>query len=179
MFDLDTNEWQYFETLPELNHLSNGYPANRVHYGWTQCKVDKQYVYMCGGFNDTKFFTDVWRLDLSTFQWYNFVQSQLLKPTFFHSLTITNTGRMYYLDGMIGNCLPNAQCSATIDRLRENRIIGGMWIRIPKLADMCWDAVLHYFKDKLIAMSKEELQALGLPNLYCLTLLNAKKNVHV
>jgi len=175
VFSLNTNEWEYCETLPDLQSRSMDYPDNRVHYAWTQSKIKTKYVFMCGGFNDKVFFTDVWRLNLSTFQWRNLVQCKLPKPTFFHSLTITNAGRMYYLDGMVGNCLPGNCCGST-SRLRENRVIASAWIKIPKLSDMCWDAVLHYFKTKLFAMSEEELITLGLPYVYCKSIMTAKSN---
>jgi len=178
VFNLDVNDWQYIDTSPDLQELSMDYPENRVHYAWTQCKVQPQHVYMCGGFNDKKFFTDVWRLDLSTFQWCHLIQCLLPKPTFFHTITITNAGRMYYMDGMIGSCLPNRCCDQS-DRLKENRSIASAWIKIPKLTDISWDAVLHYFKDQLLAMSEENLQKMGLPYDYYRILSEAKDHITV
>jgi len=150
------------------------YPENRVHFAWTQYELNTEYVYICGGFNDQMFFTDVWRISLSTFQWRNLMICKLPKPTFFHSLTITDEGRLYYLDGMIGNYLPNSR-SHPSNRLRENRVIASAWIKMPKLSDMCWDAVLHYFKHKLFSMSDKDLVSLGLPYEYCDSILKAKK----
>lgn len=160
--------------LPDKSSLE--YPENRIHHAWAQGKSQSEYVYMSGGFNEEIFLKDVWRLNLITLEWLNLRPCKLPKPAFFHSLTVTPSGRMYYLDGIIGSCEPG-RCCEQFEHLRQNRKIMSVWVQIPKLSTICWDAMLYYFKDKMLKLSEMSLKELGLPLEYCKQIMNAKPKI--
>lgn len=153
---------------------SFGYPENRIHYSWAQDMSQKEYIYMSGGFNEKVFLRDIWRLNLITLKWLNLSPCVLPKPAFFHSCTITQFGRMYYLDGIIGSFEPG-RCCVQSERLTQNHGIMSVWTQIPKLKTICWDAMLYYFKHQMLALSENGLRELGLPLDCCKKITNATK----
>lgn len=165
MFDISTNKWQYFKTLPDIKNLSTPYPTKRCYYGWAQCVTQPEYVYMSGGTNGFNFFSDIWRLNLSTLQWCNLTPCKLPKSMFLHSSTIVPSGRIYYYNGVVRN---------DSNLMYQKDDILCAWVRIPKLKDICWDAMLYYFKNQLLKSSIEDLQNLGLPSEYYERIIKAK-----
>lgn len=161
---MSTNKWQYFKTLPDLQSSSSSYPANRCYYGWAQCVAQPEYVYMSGGSDNFNFFSDIWRLNLTTLQWCNLMPCKLPKSMFLHSSTVVPSGRIYYYNGIV---------SDSIDIHQKDDILCA-WIRIPKLKSMCWDAMLYYFKNQMLKSSLEDLNNLGLPLEYYESIIKAK-----
>lgn len=171
IFDLTSNEWQYFDMFSE--EPSSEYPENRIHYSWTQDMSRKEYIYVSGGFNGRVFLKDLWRLNLITLKWVKLSSCELPRPAFFHLITVTQLGRMYYLDGINSGC-ETGRCFEQCGHLSQNQSIMSAWIQIPKLKTICWDAMLYYFKDQMLASSESSLRELGLPLDYCKQIINSK-----
>ncbi|KAL4098578.1 hypothetical protein QTP88_023155 [Uroleucon formosanum] len=165
VFDILTNKWQYFKTLPDLQNSSSSYPANRCYYGWAQCVTQPEYVYMSGGSDNHNFFSDIWRLNLITLQWCNLMPCKLPKSMFLHSSIVVPSGRIYYYNGIVS--------TDSIDIHQKDDILCA-WVRIPKLKAMCWDAMLYYFKYPMLKSSLEDLKNLGLPSEYYESITKAK-----
>jgi len=165
VFDISTNKWEYYKTLPDLQNLSPSYPANRCYYGWAQCPTQPEYVYMSGGTDNVNFFSDIWRLNLNTLQWCNLMPCRLPKSMFLHSSTVVPSGRIYYYNGIVN--------TESFNMYQKDDIMCA-WIRIPKLKDICWDAMLYYFKDQMLKSSLGDLQNLGLPLEYYESIIKAK-----
>ncbi|XP_022179263.1 kelch domain-containing protein 10-like [Myzus persicae] len=165
VFDISTNKWQYFKTLPDIKNLSSPYPANRCYYGWAQCVTQPEYVYMSGGSDNLNFFSDIWRLNLNTLQWCNLMPCKLPKSMFLHSSTVVPSGRIYFHNGIVS--------TDSINVHQKDDILCA-WVKIPKLIDICWDAMLYYFKNQLFKLSIEDLENLGLPSEYYERIIKAK-----
>lgn len=166
VFDLISNEWHYIDVFPD--NTSSKYPEYRMNYALAQDMTQTEYVYMCSGYSMKGFLADFWRLNLITLEWYNVNSYSIPKPTMFHLLTITSSGYMYYLDGL--HCLRLGSV-----QLQQNRYIWTACIKIPKLSAICWDAVLYYFKDRMLAASEKNLKKIKIPSKYIIELIEAKK----
>ncbi|KAG8041767.1 hypothetical protein G9C98_007071 [Cotesia typhae] len=112
-------------------------------------------VIISGGNMNHTIYNDIWQLNLRTLQWtcLNKFGFTLPQPVCEHDALITFKGKMYIFGGRIKN---------TNDRLIEINTLYSSWLRIPRLTDICWDAVNHYYKD-LNTKTDEELFNLGLP----------------
>lgn len=155
--------------MPDRQNASPRYPINRIHHGWVQCVVQKEFVYMSGGCNvGLKSLKDIWRFNLATLQWCCLKSFLLREPTHFHSMTITPSGQMYYYDGLVCNAHLYSYSVSPNDNIQR------AWIRLPKLHAICWDAMLYYFKNQMLESSDEDLKNLGLPLEYYLSIIKAK-----
>ncbi|CAG5099745.1 Similar to slim: Kelch domain-containing protein 10 homolog (Drosophila melanogaster) [Cotesia congregata] len=112
-------------------------------------------IVISGGTMDRKIYSDVWQLRLSTLRWtcLNKLGSILPLAICEHDATTSRYGKMYVFGGRI---------KRTNNRLTEVNSLYSAWLRIPKLADICWEAVNYYYKD-LNSKTDEELFELGLP----------------
>ncbi|VVC45978.1 Kelch-type beta propeller [Cinara cedri] len=167
IFDLSSNTWQYSQTVPDCQN-SFCYPVNRIHHAWVQCVVQKEFVYMSGGYNGVKSFNDIWRFNLATLEWCLLKSFFLREPTYFHSMTITPAGQLYYYDGVV--CKTHLYSYS----ISPNDNIQCAWISVPKLHAICWDAMLYYFKNQMLKSSFEDLKSLGIPSEYCRSITKAK-----
>lgn len=84
---------------------------------------------------------------------------------FLHSSTVVPSGRIYYYNGIVN--------TESFNMYQKDDIMCA-WIRIPKLKDICWDAMLYYFKDQMLKSSLGDLQNLGLPLEYYESIIKAK-----
>jgi hypothetical protein len=112
-------------------------------------------VYICGGYNGIEIFNDVWRLELQSLRWTRMVKCSLPCAVYFHSVAITPAGCMYSFGGVTGG-QHNAKRTADVNCA---------WMCIPRLTEMCWEAILFY-NPNLHLLPKDELLASGLPLQY-------------
>ncbi|VVC30882.1 Hypothetical protein CINCED_3A000885, partial [Cinara cedri] len=80
----------------------------------------------------------------------------LPRPVFCHSTIVTPSDRMCcygsYVEYDPVNL--NVQCSNNI---------ATVWITIPKLKIISWEAIVHYFKKEMFESSIENLKKIGIP----------------
>ncbi|XP_050426244.1 kelch domain-containing protein 10 homolog [Adelges cooleyi] len=169
VFDLTTKTWRYLDTKPDQQSTTPGYPENRINHGWVQCPTHTQNVYLLGGYDKFNFMKDVWCFNLSTFQWRNLSMCSIPKPTFFLSAAMSRYGHLYYYNGLV-----SLRCLST-RRLEPQNHVYTTWVRVPQLKEMCWDAILFYFRKNLLKLNEEDLRKLGLPLEYYKLIIKAKE----
>ncbi|VVC26699.1 Kelch-type beta propeller,Galactose oxidase, beta-propeller [Cinara cedri] len=154
-FDLMTNEWEIFPAKPDYSAPLAGYPINRNGQNCVQCPKNKNFVYLCGGHNSQKALYDMWLLDLNTIQW-KYLPKCIMPVAIFnsHSMAVSTNGRLCCYGGRFDG-------DSVTDGFTNNITTG--WMVIPKLEVICWEAVVFYFKDQMVASTREELKELGLP----------------
>ncbi|XP_032680458.1 kelch domain-containing protein 10 homolog [Odontomachus brunneus] len=152
-FNLRSNKWKILSTHGDND--DNTVPAPRRCHGSVQYRDEKTgatVVVISGGYDGDRVFSDVWRLDLSTLQWTCLRKCILPCPVYFHSAALTPEGRMYIFGGIIKE-------NNTIQR--TNAVLS-VWLTIPKLSEICWQALNHYWLD-LRNRSPDELLHIGIP----------------
>lgn len=153
-YSFNENKWIYVKTLPDPNTEANGgYPEPRRFHSCIQQHTDHgTEAIIAGGFKaQDKCFDDIWKLNLKTYQWQRFTLTKLPYTLYFHDATATENGQMFVFGGVTGNN----------GNLRTNDL-HRMWTKIPKLSEICWEALLHYnpqLKDKDLM----ELLTMGVP----------------
>lgn len=95
-------------------------------------------------------FSDLWKLNLTNFQWTLIRTFELPHPTYFHSCAVTPAGKMYIFGGIY----------KMRDIVRNNKV-HATWLCIPKLSEICWEALLYYFPN-MDSSCKEKLIKLGI-----------------
>uniref|UniRef100_A0A3Q2QW36 Kelch domain containing 10 n=1 Tax=Fundulus heteroclitus TaxID=8078 RepID=A0A3Q2QW36_FUNHE len=86
-YNLETNYWEEIVTRP---HENIGYPAARRCHSCVQVKDD---VFICGGYNGELILSDLWKINLQTFQWMK-LPGVMPEPAYFHCAAVTpNTSR--------------------------------------------------------------------------------------
>lgn len=137
---------------------SNGIPRPRRCHGAVQLNTEHgTEVFIVGGYNGQDVFNDLWKLSLSTHQWTLIPNCQLPQPTYFHSAAASPEGKLYVFGGLVGDPYDG-------DIERTNKVYA-TWLCIPKLSEMCWEAVLHY-SPHIINYDREKLLNAGLPKSY-------------
>lgn len=133
---------------------SGGYPANRYCHSCVQLPDKPHNVVILGGFDGYVVFGDTWMLDLLTFQWKKLTNCNL-PSVYFHSSAITPSGRLLTFGGVV-------QKNNTKERTSDIYVT---WLCVPKLKEICWDAIVHY-NSKLDEYSHAELLSFGVPYEY-------------
>ncbi|XP_011691613.1 PREDICTED: kelch domain-containing protein 10 homolog [Wasmannia auropunctata] len=152
-FDLRTNRWTILYTHGDTDKTR--VPAPRRCHGsvqYTDEKTGVTSVVISGGYNGDRVFSDVWRLDLSTLQWTRMRKCVLPSPVYFHSAALTPEGRMYLFGGIV----------KTNNKVKRTNAIYSAWITIPKLSEICWQALNYYYRD-LRNASPDKLLSMGIP----------------
>ncbi|XP_063701497.1 kelch domain-containing protein 10 homolog [Culicoides brevitarsis] len=149
-FDLDANVWVKITTKPDPK-MNQGYPTSR------KCHSCSQYgsnIVIAGGNNSRKAFRDIWKLSLETGQWTCIMSGQSIfySPLFFHDSSIDNDGCMYIFGGI---------------KLRNNTnirtsVLQKMWITIPSLKAICWEAI-NFYCPRLREIDRDTLLRMGIP----------------
>ncbi|XP_014295758.1 kelch domain-containing protein 10 homolog isoform X2 [Microplitis demolitor] len=156
-YDIEQNRWFILNTIGDLNN-AEPFPDGRINFGTGQL-IDLESknvnIIISGGINNTKMYDDVWQLNLHTLQWTCFKRFGLClpKPICEHDAAISSSGKMFIFGGRI---------KSVYDSLNGVNKLYSAWIKIPKLTNICWEAVNYYYKDLDIKTS-EELYQLGLP----------------
>ncbi|XP_057321422.1 kelch domain-containing protein 10 homolog [Microplitis mediator] len=158
-FDLENCCWKVVKTHGDENYIPH-YPNERDHFGvtsYTDPDSGEINVIISGGtvdYNDA--FNDVWRLNLTSLKWSCLQRFGTALPHHVvnHSMTVSPAGKLFTVGGCIyTNDMEQESCSSTLH---------SSWIRIPKLTDICWEAVLHYYPN-LKSMTDKEIISLGIP----------------
>lgn len=151
-FDYALNKWTFIRTKPDNNVEANGgFPQPRKFHSCVQQDTENGLeVIVAGGYkSDGIYFDDVWKLSLENQQWMRFSQTSLPHQLYFHDATSYRNGCMYIFGG------------TTHSGTRTNDL-HKMWVRIPKLSEICWEAVLHYWP-KLPSADSKKLLHIGIP----------------
>ncbi|KAG7202025.1 hypothetical protein KM043_004710 [Ampulex compressa] len=152
-FDLKRNKWLTLHTRGDKK--DNTVPEPRRCHGsvqYTDEKTGTIYVVISGGYNGYHVFSDVWRLDLDNLQWTCLRQCFLPRPIYFHSVALTPEKRMYTFGGIVKNQ----------DEVERTYAVHSVWLTIPKLTEICWEALNHYDLN-LRKRSPKELLHMGIP----------------
>lgn len=108
-------------------------------------------VFITGGLDGDVIFKDLWRLNLKTMQW-TFFECTLPRPTYFHAVAVTPQGRLYVFGGIY----------SIDDEVKRSNAVYSTWVCIPKLSELCWEAVLQY-SPSIFKFSSDALINMGLP----------------
>lgn len=98
---------------------------------------------------------------MKTYQWTCFSKCSLPRELYFHAAAASPEGRIYVFGGIY---------SDEGNTIRTNTIYS-TWLCIPKLSEMCWEAVLLYFPH-IVHCDHDELLNVGLPRNYVKRLPN-------
>ncbi|OXU26255.1 hypothetical protein TSAR_008733 [Trichomalopsis sarcophagae] len=152
-FDTFANKWMTLCT--QGDNKEKTFPAARRCHGLVQYvdeRTNSTLVVISGGYNGTQVFNDIWRLDLSILQWTCLTMCALPQPTYFHSTTLTPAGQMFTFGGIVKE-------DNEVARTDE---IHSVWLTIPKLSEICWEALNFYHPD-LKKKRQEDLLHIGVP----------------
>lgn len=147
-YDIRLNKWIHIHTYPDPYA---GYPEPRKFHSCIQQTTDNGIeIIIAGGYKtDTVLFDDVWKLNLTTHRWTCYAQTKLPYKLYFHDATSTRNGCMYLFGG------------TTHTQNRTNDLFK-MWTKIPKLKEICWEAIVHYCP-KLTTIDSNKLIENGIP----------------
>ncbi|CAL8108227.1 unnamed protein product [Orchesella dallaii] len=151
VFNLKDREWYMLKTKGSLSGVLNStprFPCPRKCQGSVQKGED---VFICGGYDSKYIFMDLWKLHLPSMQWH-VLPVTMPMPLYFHSTSITSGGCMYIFGGV----------THIINSTRTNRVFK-IWLAVPKLKEMCWEALLYYRKD-IRQRSRTYLLNTGIPS---------------
>lgn len=109
-------------------------------------------MFVFGGHNGEQAFDDLWHLNLSNFQWTLIEMCSLPQPTYFHGAAASPEGRLFIFGGIHVDGEDSRRGNSTYST----------WLCIPKLSEMCWEAVLHY-SPHISRCKSDELIDAGLP----------------
>ncbi|XP_017079146.1 kelch domain-containing protein 10 homolog [Drosophila eugracilis] len=159
-YNLEANCWDYFDTYPDrrANDMGNGnrgYPKPRKCFSCVQHQSSNGDIeaFITGGLQgDFTYFRDVWKLNLRTMQWFRIETATLSRPLYFHSAAHSDNGCMYVFGGI-------EYCGK---KMRRRNYLYKMWMTVPKLSEMCWDAITYY-NDNLDLYDRKTLMAAGIP----------------
>lgn len=135
VYDLIERRWNKIVTYPDPDA---GFPAPRKCHSLVQHSTKDVHdceeicVYVAGGNYQGGPLSDVWKLSLTTRRWMRFRQTGLRTSLFFHDACITPEGCMYIFGGI------------TSVTTRTNKLFK-MWVTLPKLSEIAWEALVHYF----------------------------------
>lgn len=155
-FNLNTKRWETLLTTGDPTIPSPGVPAPRRCHGCVQLHSDgiqHSSVFISGGYDGSNIFDDLWKLDLATLQWQCLSQCKLPRAVYFHSTAVTPAGQLFSFGGIahMGN--------GEFDRTAE---VHSVWVCIPKLSEMCWEAIIYY-NPSIHNVSSSKLLDSGIP----------------
>lgn len=132
--------------------ISAGIPSPRKCHGAVQIESeDGINVFIIGGEVEARALSDLWKLNLKTLQWTLVTMFSLPHPIFFHSCAVTPEGKLYIFGGITKG-----------GELGRTNRVHATWLCIPKLSEICWEALLHYYP-QLNNCCKESLINSGIP----------------
>ncbi|TWW75528.1 Kelch domain-containing protein 10 [Takifugu flavidus] len=127
-YNLETNFWEEIVTKP---HPKLGYPAARRCHSCVQIKEE---VFICGGYNGEVILSDLWKLNLQTFQWTK-MPAVMPEPAYFHCAAVTPVAGCMYVHGGVVNMSGN----------RRTGSLYKVWLVVPSLLEMSWEKLLKTF----------------------------------
>lgn len=156
-FNLATHTWDFFDTLPDG---CRGYPQRRYKFSSAQHTSPNGDIeaYITGGTQQGVFeneLSDIWKLNMRTMKWTQ-IQSNLPARVHCHSAATAKNGCMYIYGGTT---------ISEHNRVQVNTTAHKMWLKIPKLKDMCWDAITYY-NENIDLHDRQALHQEGIPTCY-------------
>lgn len=154
-FHMQLNKWVQINTKPDTIAPAPGFPESRKCHSCIQYKTDNgdiEVVIAGGYYEDLKFYNDIWKLNLTTCRWQLFRTAVLPFPLYFHDAATSGNGLMYVFGGIEVREHTNT---------RTNEIYK-MWVTIPKLSEISWEALLAYHP-KLPSYPVDTLREIGIP----------------
>ncbi|KAF6217050.1 hypothetical protein GE061_001403 [Apolygus lucorum] len=133
VFDVEAQYWTTVSTYGDENAAGDVYPKSRRFHSCVKIPNSNQLV-IIGGFNGCEILDDCWLFNLDTLKWKKIFSLKLPFPTYFHASSITPAGKLYNFGGI---CEVGRRTHRTSDILSA-------WVCIPKLKEICWEAILHY-----------------------------------
>ncbi|XP_017865846.1 PREDICTED: kelch domain-containing protein 10 homolog [Drosophila arizonae] len=161
-YNLDANRWDYFDTLPDRSsgawsENDKGYPRPRKCFSCVQHQSSNGDIeaFITGGLQGdfSTYFSDIWKLNLRTKQWTIIQTASLPRALYFHSAAHSGNGCMYIFGGIEYN---------DKETLKRRNDLYKMWMTIPKLSEICWDAITYY-NDNLDLYDRKTLLSAGIP----------------
>lgn len=153
MFDLDTKTWSILMAKADDSSTQPLAPLPRKCHSAVQIDTPNgAQVFVAGGSDGQSVFDDIWRLNVSDLQWTLMKTAQLPNPLYFHSSAVTSYGCMFIFGGI----------EPKQDATSRNNILYKVWLCIPKLSEICFDALMH-FHPNLEQIDKTSLLNLGIP----------------
>ncbi|XP_072943830.1 kelch domain-containing protein 10 homolog [Epargyreus clarus] len=152
-FDLQTNTWTIL--IPKADQKNNKaiVPLARKCHSAVQIDTpDGAQVFVAGGSDGVYVFDDFWRLNISDLQWTRMQKTALPHPLYFHSSTVTSYGCMYVFGGI----------EPKDDTICRKNNLYKVWLCIPKLSEICWEALLS-FSPKIDQIDRQTLLNMGIP----------------
>ncbi|XP_067630755.1 kelch domain-containing protein 10 homolog [Eurosta solidaginis] len=161
-YNIKANRWDYIDTLPDRSVQTNaitlrqnlGYPKPRKCFSCVQHTNTNGEVeaFITGGLqNEEIYFSDIWKINFSTRQWTQIKTATLPKALYFHAAAHNQNGCMYIFGGIEYD-----------GKMRRCNDLYKMWMTIPKLSEICWEAVLHY-RPNLKFHGHSQLLKMGIP----------------
>uniref|UniRef100_A0A3B4BG74 Kelch domain-containing protein 10 n=1 Tax=Periophthalmus magnuspinnatus TaxID=409849 RepID=A0A3B4BG74_9GOBI len=152
--DLSTREWTHLKP----NNTPSDLPEERLKLsndicpGWRDFMdliPSGQEVFICGGYNGEMILSDLWKINLQTFEWTK-LPALMPEPAYFHCAAVTPAGCMYIHGGVI-NMSGNRRTSSLYK----------LWLVVPSLLEVTWEKLLKTFPH-LAQLSTLQLLSLGL-----------------
>lgn len=153
VYDLKTNSWT-IQTPKVDDTLKNGQaPLPRKCHSAVQIDTPNGVqVFVAGGSDGQSVFDDVWRLNVNDLQWHLMQKTVLPRQLYFHASTVTSYGCMYVFGGI----------EPKEDIACRNNCLYKVWLCIPKLSEICWEALLSMHPN-LYELDRGTLLNLGIP----------------
>uniref|UniRef100_A0A3B4BH81 Kelch domain-containing protein 10 n=1 Tax=Periophthalmus magnuspinnatus TaxID=409849 RepID=A0A3B4BH81_9GOBI len=144
-YNLETNYWEEIATKP---HDKIGIHYCLVSYCSPMSQLCSE-VFICGGYNGEMILSDLWKINLQTFEWTK-LPALMPEPAYFHCAAVTPAGCMYIHGGVI-NMSGNRRTSSLYK----------LWLVVPSLLEVTWEKLLKTFPH-LAQLSTLQLLSLGL-----------------
>lgn len=152
-FDIKKSVWTYTVTKPDPRLPAPGVPSARKCHSCVQYRTDNgTEIVIAGGYDGRLYYGDIWKLNLSSFEWRLMQKSSLPYPLFFHGAASNSSGCMYIFGGI----------KFSVNNNVRTNVIFKMWTTIPKLSEICWEAIVHYTPG-LTQISRSKLLQIGIP----------------
>lgn len=154
-FNTETGKWTMIKTKrSEVGRGTSsgdqevpGFPSRRKCHTSVQLGND---VFICGGCVGSKVYDDLWRFHIPTRQWY-YIPVKMPLPLSFHTACLTPSGCMYLFGGV-----------TSIERSQRTNKVFKIWLKIPKLKEICWEALLSS-SENVRKTTREALMEVGIP----------------
>lgn len=153
MFDLETKMWSKLIPKADDSTKDTIVPLGRKCHSAVQINtLSGAQVFVAGGTDVGVYFDDIWKLNVPEMQWQLMRKTVLPHPLYFHSSTVTSYGCMYIFGGIEHKDNENIR----------NNTMYKVWLCIPKLSEICWEAMLSFYPS-IDHVDRSTLLNVGIP----------------
>lgn len=153
VYDLQSNTWTILSPKADDSMKFTVQPLARKCHSAVQIDTPNGVqVFVVGGTDGQGVFDDVWRLNISDMQWRLMQKTVLPHPLYFHSSTVTSYGCMFVFGGI----------ELKDNENRRNNILYKVWLCVPKLSEICWEALQHFYPS-MDQVDRSALLNVGIP----------------